>query len=424
MARRKKTNDKQLQNSLISLNQMLSYQNTPQINKTDTLIQNVDNELITLNRSVLTYAYTKIGIVKTFVQQPVLDGFRGDIEINSNQLDNDEIAELKAFMKEKNVKKVISDAFIWSRLFGGAGIIINVGEKYDKPLNIDNIKQDSPLEFYDSDRWEFSSTTTIATADKTKQELTEDFYLYYGEKIHKSRIIRINGIMPPSFVRQQLQGWGLSVIEDILRSLNSYFKNQNLIFELLDEAKIDIYKIQGFNNALGDAETTNAIATRIQEGNKLKNYLNAITMDTEDEYEQKQLTFAGLSDMLTQCRIGIASDLRIPMTKLFGLSASGFNSGEDDIENYNSMIESTVRSQALPVWEQITKICCQVKFGFVPDDLGIEFESLRIMSSEQEEGIKTNQFNRYIALYDRGLIDESELIEILNNEGLSNVDPE
>ena len=31
-------------------------------------------------------------------------------------------------------------------------------------------------------------------------------------------------------------------------------------------------------------------------------------------------------------------NLKMPITKLFGISAAGFSSGEDDIENYNSMI--------------------------------------------------------------------------------------
>jgi len=66
-------------------------------------------------------------------------------------------------------------------------------------------------------------------------------------------------------------------------------------------------------------------------------------MDMKDDYEQKQITFTGLSDVLSQIRYGIAADVKMPMAKLFGMSASGFNSGEDDIENYNAMIESSVR---------------------------------------------------------------------------------
>lgn len=146
-------------------------------------------------------------------------------------------------------------------------------------------------------------------------------------------------------MRNRFRGWGMSELEKLMRSLNQYLKNQDLIFELLDEAKIDVYKIKGFNAALLNSAGTQNVAKRIQSANMIKNYQSALTMDLEDEYEQKQITFTGLAEMLVQIRQGIAADLKMPVTKLFGISAAGFNSGEDDIENYNAMIEGEIRSR-------------------------------------------------------------------------------
>jgi len=92
-----------------------------------------------------------------------------------------------------------------------------------------------------------------------------------------------------------------------------------------------------------NAEGTNNITKQVQLVNQLKSYLNAFVMDKEDEFDQKTMTFAGLSDMHEQNRMAIAADLKMPITKLWGVSAAGFNSGEDDIENYNSMLESEIR---------------------------------------------------------------------------------
>ena len=148
----------------------------------------------------------------------------------------------------------------------------------------------------------------------------------------------------------------------------------------------------------------------------IKNYVNAVTMDVNDEYEQKTMNFAGLGEMLTQIRMGVASDLKMPMTKLFGISSAGFNSGEDDIENYNSMIEHEVRAKIKPMCSQVVQMLCANKFGMVPDDIEIKFPPLRILSAEQEENVKNSQFQRVMDAFNGGVID-AETAKLAINEG-------
>ncbi|MGB2578207.1 hypothetical protein AAIR98_000125 [Elusimicrobium simillimum] len=81
--------------------------------------------------------------------------------------------------------------------------------------------------------------------------------------------------------------------------------------------------------------------------------------DTTDILESKHLTFRAC-EILREIRMQIASDLKMPLTKLFGISATGFNSGEDDIENYNAMIESEIRSKCKYDLLTILEICCSI----------------------------------------------------------------
>ena len=108
----------------------------------------------------------------------------------------------------------------------------------------------------------------------------------------------------------------------------------------------------------------------------------------------------------------------MPITKLFGISSAGFNSGEDDIENYNSMIEGEIRSKCKGHIITLVQIICQRIFGFMPDDLTINFKPLRILSAEQEETVKTQQFNRTISGYQSGLMEDYEAKEALNKGSL------
>jgi hypothetical protein len=207
----------------------------------------------------------------------------------------------------------------------------------------------------------------------------------------------------------------MSEVERMVRDLNSYFKNKNVIFELLDEAKVDVYKIARFSNRLMMPGGVASLTNQIQTSNAIKNFQNAIIMDKEDDYERKDITFGGLAEMIKENRIGIACALKMPVTKLFGLSAAGFNSGEDDLENYNSMIESEIRTPAKRPLKKLLELCANKFFGFIPD-MTIEFKPLRIMTDTDEEVVKSSKQNRIIQLYDKGWITAQEGAQMLRAE--------
>ncbi len=374
---------------------------------------------ITLQRLVLAYAYATQGLVQVIVDQPIDDAFRKGLEITSSNLSQDDISQIENFLLEKKVFEKLRYALKWSRLYGGGGLIINTGQNPETPLNIKALNRNSLLDFISADRWELLITDLAPQGieEAKYRDSSRRPYSYYGNDIHQSRVMKINGKDPSSFVRRQLQGWGISVVEHMLRSLNSYLKNQNVIFELLDEAKIDIYQINEFNTQLATSSGTQKIIKHITLANQMKNYNNALVMDKEDQYHQKLMNFGGLSDMLTQNRIMIATDLKMPVTKLFGLSANGFNSGEDDIENYNSLIETEVREPVRPYIKKLLEISCQYLFGFIPD-LNFEFHPLREMNKMDEQRIKTEEFNIARSLYGEGMVTPQEYMDVLQQQGI------
>lgn len=417
----KKIDSKMLVNGFTQLTQALGFPQEfgVQLSQIATLQKNNRNHFVSNDRTTLTYAYTTHGIVQTLIDQPVDDAFRGGIIIKSNDLDAENIRELQNWLTKNKIIKVIKQLFKWNRLFGGGALVINTIGRSDKPLNVAAINENSFLEFYAADLWELNKTNAqIYSEEKpyVKPGIADEFF-FYGNKLDRSRLIITKGKEAPSFAKQQLRGWGMSEFERLLRSFNQYAKNQNVIFELLDEAKIDVYRLDKFNNTLLTEGGSDAIIKRVQMANRLKNYQSAIVLDKDDEYEQKQLNFNGLSEMLQQIRIGIANDLRMPLTKIFGQGASGFNSGEDDIENYNAMIESEIRGEADNVIVQVLELGSQKLFGFVPE-LQIEYKPLRILSAEQEENVKTSKLNNIISLYDRGLMDADQMREEINAQNI------
>jgi phage-related protein (TIGR01555 family) len=386
---------------------------TPTINRMDTAQSNLRWTLAFNNRALLTEMYVELGIVQTLIDQPVEDAFRKGFDLTSRQLSHDQLREVLQFMRDTGIVEDIKSTIKWGRLFGGSGLVILTNQPNEKPLNVKGIGKDSPLRFYSADLWELNMQ--FYTNEPTVDDLPEDKpYMFYGHPMHKSRVLKYKGKEAPSFVRRRMRGWGMTEVERLFRSLNQYIKNQNVIFELLDEAKVDVYSIEGLQAALATVSGTNLIQKRIALGNQLKNYQNALVLDRQDTYSQKQMQFYGLGDMLKQIREGIAADLKMPVTKLWGVSSAGFNSGEDDIENYNSMIETEVRAKCRNIIIEPAKIVCNILFGFIPDDLEIKWESLRMLNAEQEENVKTAKSTRILNAFSSGLISPEEAKKALN----------
>lgn len=372
---------------------------------------------LTLNRVALSYIYASFGIVQTIIDQPIEDAFRGGIIIECEELDADDIDSLQQHLHRSKYIETVKDAMKWARLYGGSGLIINTSQNPALPLNKELIGEKTPLSFIDADRWELAASLVNFETEETP-------YNYYGEPLHRTRVIRINGKRAPSFIRQRLQGWGMSDIERLMRDVNLYLKEQDVIYELIDEAKIDIFKISGFNSSMLNVRSAEAVRRRFELANQTKNYQNSVAMDSEDDYEQKQMTFTGLAEMLQQVRIGMAAAARFPLTKLFGLSAAGFNSGEDDIENYNAMVESEVREKAKhPLLETLPMIVKQL-FGFYPENINVKFHPLRVLGADAEETVKTSKQNRASQLYHDDIITGVEYDQILRKEGLLSIKTE
>lgn len=408
----KKMNDMSAYSELLRLNTLFTQ---------EPLVRATKHSLITLNWQELTYAYVNFGLVQRFIDQPILDALRGGIVVKSKEL-GDKVKDIDIYMKDKGIYDAFINANKWKRLYGGGGLIINTSGKPDQPLNIDDIPQGAELELYDADLWELNYAFNVESVNEFENDEGTGTvkYNYYGVPLNDQRVIRLSGKRAPSLVRRQLRGWGMSELERLMMSINQYMKNQQCIFEGLDEFKLDVYKFTGFNEALATANEEQ-IAKKVREVNDNKNFQNAVVLDKEDDYVTKQITFSGLAEMVKEIRIGVACDLNMPITKLFGISSAGFNSGDDDIENYNAMIESEIRQPLRTPLLKVLKIVCRILFGFIPEDLDFEYKPLRILSGEQEEKVKSRKLERILNSLQLGIIDAKTACKVINNSNVLDI---
>lgn len=387
---------------------------------------------ISLNYILLSYAYMTQGFLRTVVKEPVDDAFRGGFSFISDELKDDEVALLLRTMKRvrsrAEIKRnrgsigakvqynagndlqrsdfaAVKNVGYWGRLYGGSGAIINVEQNFMEELDPELITEDSSMEFIPCDRWELTLGATNLFADRTPCPFN-----YYGYPLNGSRVLKFLWNEAPSYIRLRLQGWGMSEVEHCIRPINAFLKMENLLFELMDEAKVDVFKVFNLASTVGSRQASQKVMATMQAVNQIKNYRNALVIDAKDEYSQKQLTFAGLAEMREQGRKDLAAALRFPMNKLFGDSATGFGGGQDALENYNAQV-SSFRDTIEPVVIGMAELRCQQLFGFIPEDLRVKWNALREMSGLEQEDVLTRRSDRTLAWFDRGLLTDKEASE-------------
>ena len=337
------------------------------------------------------------------------------------EVSREDIRRMEIYLRRDETWKKLQQALYWKRLFGGAAIVILDGRNPSTALDLEKINKDTPLEFYVTDNWEISNTDINAANLNNVDWLSDTPFSLRGHSIHKSRVIIFRGKEFPPLYRPIGRGWGMSILEPLVRTLNKSVKNENVIFELLDEAKMDVFSLYGLNDAMQDEQATSAITKRVAYAEQLKNYMKAILMDSEDEYAQKQIHFSGLSDLKIDARVDVASDARITMNKLYGTSPAGFNSGEADRETYADTVEAEVR---IPSEGAIIKILEVVGRKVLEKtlDFDIEWASLIRTSAYEEEKEKTLKLANLNEANIWGRITNKEWQEAVNKYNLLGID--
>lgn len=375
---------------------------------------------LTLQWVLLTYLYKTYGILGKVVDIPVDDAYKnGGFDLEADSIDETEVQDLRKELERNGDIEAIKTARKWARLFGGGALIAISGGGLDKPLNLRSL-HNKPLIFHPVDRWQLNYS--LPNINQRGGEWTLVQYQELGTnseiKIHDSRILLLRGKKAPFFIEQQVQGWGLSIYEQIFQDMSQFFKARNVMFELLDEAKTDVLKLSTLQTALSSVQGEKALQKMVDFIARNKNYKSQITLSTNDEYDQKQISFSGFEGVLKEIRIMMSGSANMPVNKLWGEGVTGFGSGEDSLENYNSQIENEVRTPDDTLIEWVLKLRCFQLFGREVPDLVKTWKNLRVLSAIDEQNINDHKLANVLQLFDRQLITPQETMKYLKKEQL------
>lgn len=352
-------------------------------------------------------------IVQKICNKKARDMTRKWRDIFSNDLEAEHLEKIESIERKIKLKETLEKACVWASLYGGVAILVLTEKNTTLPLKSgQNIEK---LVILEQGKVQPKGERNENVFDDNFGKY--DIYTVNGRiDVHHSRLLFINAVERP-LEEQHNQFWGLSDIEQVYEVLKRYDALSTNTGDLVQESKVDVFKMDGLTNKLA-AGFESDIAKAMTSIQLIKSSTNTLLIDKENEYEQKELTFAGLRDLLIEFRNAVAGAAEMPVTILFGQSVSGLASGDEDIQNYHESIHGLQESRLRPVFEKLDPIISTMAVGFCPQDWWFEFVSLNEVKQEQ----KVNMLNTFSTatniLMQNGVLSEIQVANELKESGL------
>ena len=335
-------------------------------------------------------AYRSNWMARKAIDIPALDKMR---EGWAWQCSKEEIALIEAEEKRLKVHSRVFKAIKQADLLGGSGIIISDGKNnHSEPLALDTIQKGGIDFIRVMDRYQLSSG--LLDFDPMSPTYMEP--LYYDLigaaggtiRIHPSRVVRFIGAELPVDSQILYDRWGDSKLDSIEIAIRDATAGQQGIAALVQEAKVDVYQIDGFMEGMKSEVYKRAVVERFSLVQSMKSTVNALVLDKNDEYQQKTINFAQLPEVQRLQLQIVSGAADIPATRYLGQSPSGMNAtGDGDLNNYYDRIKADQELKLREPLEKLMDVVVRSALGDRPNDCQFRFRPLYQMSEKDKADI-------------------------------------
>lgn len=363
-----------------------------------------------VNREQLNSAYRSNWIARKVVDIPALDATR---EWRTWQAEKDQIEKLEAEERRLGLQLKTMQALIRARLYGGAALIIGDGGNAAEPLRPETINRGGLKYLHVVNRWEMGSTQIVRDILSPWYGRPE-FYQVNSETsgtvtVHASRVVRFLGNDLPD-VNLSPDGWGDSVLMAADAAIKEAIATNANMAQLAFEAKVDVIKIPRMMESLATASYRDRLIERFTLANSAKSIANTLMLDSEEEWDQKQLNFAGLPDVIRVYLLIMTAAADIPATRFLGQSPAGFSAtGESDTRNYYDRIKSDQMMHITPAMSVLDEVLIRSALGDRPEEIYYEWASLWQMSDKEKAEIAKLKADAFAIDVQAGLIADEAL---------------
>lgn len=378
---------------------------------------------VSRNRIQLEFAYRSSWLAGKAVDAFADDMTREGVSVQCD-IEPDQLEQLEKAAGKLKLWDAINDTVKWSRLYGGAiAVLLIDGQNPSTPLRRDTIQQGQFKGLLVLDRWMIQPSLEDLVTEYGADLGMPKFYTVLADakalvnqRIHYSRVLRLDGVELPYWQRIAENGWGQSVLERLWDRLIAFDSTTDGAAQLVYKAHLRTYKVKGFRQLIGaGGKAFDGLIAQIDAIRRFQSNEGLTLMDAEDEFETHQYSFTGLNDVLLQFGQQLSGAMDIPLVRLFGQSPAGLNStGESDLRNYYDSIKQQQERKLRSAVEKIYDVLMRSEIGIEPpENMTITFNPLWQVSDAEKATIAGSVTDAVTKASDSGLIDRHTALKEL-----------
>ncbi|ACL61740.1 anti-CBASS protein Acb1 family protein [Methylobacterium nodulans] len=324
-------------------------------------------------------------------------------EWRSWQADPKQVEAIEAAEKALSLQTKLLDALRRARRDGGAALLIGDGAADpSQPLVPERLRRGGIRYVHVLGRYEITPGQIDMHPESPwfgePVEWTLSGTKSGVQRIHPSRVIRLIGA-PLLEVNAQAteQGWGDSVLQAVFDAVDQATSSAAYVNAMLPEAKQDIIFVPGLSRQLATAKGTADLTKRFEYAAQMKSMVNMLLLEGDgrspegEVYEQKQLSFTGLPDVVRLFLLVASAAADIPATRLLGQSPQGMNAtGDSDTRNYYDRCAAEQKVVLTPAIARLDELLIRHALGDRPPEVWYEWRPLyQPTQKEKADAFKT-----------------------------------
>ena len=353
----------------------------------------------------LSMMYRYDWLARKICDRPALDAVRRWITTE----DKAALDEMERLRFKKRVKQAIS----WSRLYGGAAILLIVddGLTPSDPLDPSRVRRiiDTPA----VDRHHLQPTGEIVDVYAVRYGEPEYYQTNNGTMFHHSRVLQFRGADLTDDQAATESMWGGSYIELYKDAVKSFHASMQDARHIMTESSVGIVKIPGLTTSVAaGGKIFDAIQRRLDQFNLSKSLYRVAAMDAEEEFDYRQRQLTGLSELLDRFMTQVAGATDMPELVLFGTTPGGLNaSQEEQLAVYYDMVRSIQEDDMMAA---IDAFMACFRRGDIPD---WDYRPLMEPSDQAKAEIRQKEANAIAQVAQYLALPPEDIVRHLNRTG-------
>jgi phage-related protein (TIGR01555 family) len=293
-----------------------------------------------LTRAELDALYRQNAIVARVVDRIVDDALRTGWELTDvkdaagNEIKVD-AKTLQSWLSDLRVDQTLKTAGKWSRLYGGALVVLPLVDQKDPTEPATKGAPMLPLVVLSGDKalplWQDAGIFSPTYGRILEWDLQG--IAGAAVRVHHSRVIPMEAVKLPIHVLQESPnsaalGWGPSVVERMFDDLGRDGAAASHAVSMMYTASLLWLKIKNYAVDRSAANGRVRMQERAADMQAALNAFSLLMMDTEDELGSTSLAATGAGDLMDRTRQRLAAATEYPKEILFNEVQGGLNAGE------------------------------------------------------------------------------------------------